>query len=125
MKVEVSVGELIDKITILEIKTEKFDSKQKLANVNKEYQILKKKMDEVGITIEDEKYQKLKEINLNLWNIENQIREKEANKEFDDEFIELARKVYFNNDERSKVKKQINLEYDSDLIEEKEYSDYE
>ena len=125
MQVQVSIGELVDKITILEIKKEKFTSGEKLANVKKEYKVLKEKIDEVGISTNDQEYKKLKEINLKLWDIENEIRKREAEKNFDKEFIELARKVYFTNDERSTVKKRINLKYDSDLIEEKEYTEYD
>jgi hypothetical protein len=69
-------------------------------------------------------FNELKAINLTLWNIEDDIRAKEAKKEFDDEFIELARNVYFSNDKRSQIKRELNLKYGSDLLEEKEYEKY-
>ncbi len=124
MKIEVSVGELVDKVSILDIKREKFQNKEKLENVKKEFQILLKRMKEIGIDTKNPYYKRLKEVNLKLWNIEDKIRQKEAKKEFDDEFIELARSVYFNNDDRAAIKKKINLEFNSDLVEEKEYVNY-
>lgn len=124
MKIEVSVGELVDKVSILDIKREKFQSKEKLKNVSREFNILLKRMQEGGIDKKSTYYNELKSVNIKLWHIEDDIRQKEAKKEFDDEFIQLARSVYFNNDERAAIKKKINLEYGSKLIEEKEYVDY-
>ncbi|MDO9576727.1 MAG: DUF6165 family protein [Candidatus Cloacimonadales bacterium] len=124
MKIEISIGELVDKVTILEIKAEKFNDPEKLKNVKKEYQLLKKNMEEVGITNISPEFKSLKEVNLKLWHIEDDIRIKESKKEFDDEFIQLARSVYFENDDRSDIKKEINLKFGSELIEEKEYVDY-
>jgi len=124
MRIEVSVGEVVDKVTILEIKTEKFKNPEKLANVMKEYQILKKVMGKDGITTDSDEFKRLKEVNLKLWHIEDDIRIKEQKKEFDDAFIELARSVYFENDVRAEIKKEINLKYNSELVEEKEYVDY-
>ncbi|PID29640.1 MAG: hypothetical protein CR982_02325 [Candidatus Cloacimonadota bacterium] len=124
MKIEVSIGEVVDKVTILEIKTEKFQDKEKLANVKKEYELLKKEIEKVGITTDSDEYKRLKEINLKLWHIEDDIRIEEFNKRFGEKFIELARSVYFVNDDRAAVKKEINLKYGSDLIEEKEYVEY-
>ena len=124
MKVEVSIGEVADKTTILEIKTEKFKSKEKLKNVTKEYLFLKEEIAKVGITTNSDEYKRLKKINLQLWHIEDDIRIKESKQEFDEEFIKLARSVYFINDDRADVKKEINLKFGSDLIEEKEYVNY-
>jgi len=124
MKVEISVGELVDKVTILEIKLEKIQKSSKLANIRKEYGILHRSMNEVGIDSGSQDFRKLKEINRELWDIENRIRVKESKHEFDRKFIELARKVYFCNDERAAIKRKINLKYSSAVIEEKEYADY-
>jgi len=124
LKIDVSIGEIVDKLTILSIKLDKFRDPEKRKNVEKEYQILLQSLKTSDITPESEEFKKLKTINLKLWDIEDKIRVKEAEKSFDDEFIELARSVYFSNDERAEIKKQINLKYNSDLIEEKEYVSY-
>ena len=124
MRVEVSLGEVVDKVTILEIKSEKVKNEEKLVNVRKEYHLLTGELSRIGYTSADTNYQKLKEINLKLWNIEDDIRVKELKGEFDDEFIRLARAVYFINDDRATVKKEINLAHGSQLIEEKEYVNY-
>ena len=124
--VPVSPGEVIDKITILEIKRNFIKIDSKLININHEYDLLMdiynsnfRKVDGV----EDLK-EKLKNINLALWNIEDDIRDCERDKIFDEKFIKLARSVYVTNDQRSKVKMKINLLLNSDLIEEKSYKDY-
>ena len=124
MKIEISLGEVVDKVTILEIKTEKISNQAKLKNVEKEYQFLKKNMEEAGIADTSLEFKRLKEVNLKLWQIEDNIRIKESHQEFDDEFIQLARSVYFENDDRAAIKKEINLKFGSDLIEEKDYVDY-
>lgn len=124
MKIEVSIGEIVDKVTILEIKTEKFKNPEKLKNVKKEYSILKKPMEKMGIKTDSTEFKKLKRVNLRLWEIEDNIRIKEAKQEFDAQFIKLARSVYFENDKRAALKKKINLKYGSELVEEKEYVDY-
>jgi hypothetical protein len=124
MKIEVSIGEIVDKVTILEIKTEKFKSEEKLINVKKESPILREAMESVGITVDSDEFQRLKAVNLKLWHIEDDIRIKESRGEFDDEFIKLARSVYFENDDRAAIKKEINLKFGSELIEEKEYVEY-
>ena len=103
----ISIGELVDKITILEIKKNKLQN-SKLENVLKELSFLRKLIAKHQIEITDNLFTQLKEINLKLWNIEDQIRIKEKNKEFDNIFIELARSVYFTNDKRSEIKKRIN-----------------
>ena len=119
----ISIGELIDKITILEIKKNKLQHPN-LENVLKELSFLRKLMGKHKIKINDDLFIQLKEINLALWNIEDQIRIKEKNKVFDNTFIELARSVYFNNDKRAKIKKRINRLFNSEITEEKSYSDY-
>jgi len=124
MKVEVSIGELVDKVSILSIKRRKIKNTEKLKNIQKEYDILVKSMAGEGIEVTSDEFLRLEKINLKLWDIEDRIRLKEAAKSFDDEFIELARSVYFINDDRAAVKKEINLKFGSDLVEEKEYVEY-
>ena len=124
MKIDISTGELVDKVTILSIKQEKISNPEKLANVIKEYAILITPMNDAGIFVDSDEFIRLKDINLKLWDIEDRIRVKEVENAFDDEFISLARSVYFINDDRAAVKKEINLKYNSDLVEEKEYVDY-
>ena len=119
----ISIGELVDKITILEIKKNKLQN-SKLENVLKELSFLRKLMEKHQIEITDNLFTQLKEINLTLWNIEDQIRIKEKKKEFDNIFIELARSVYFTNDKRSEIKKRINRLSNSEITEEKSYSEY-
>tara|TARA_Y100000766_G_C18550338_1_gene432624 strand:+ start:198 stop:593 length:396 start_codon:yes stop_codon:yes gene_type:complete len=126
INVPISPGELVDKITILEIKKEFIKNDNKLKNINHEYDLLMQiyttQISETdGIS---ELKNKLKEINLELWKIEDDIRDCEREKSFSDTFIELARSVYFTNDRRSKVKLEINLLLNSNLVEEKSYKDY-
>ena len=124
MKIEISIGELVDKLTILSIKLQKISNEEKLANIRKEYDILRSSMESAGVTIESNEFNGLQAVNLILWDIEDRIRLKEAQNEFDDEFIQLARSVYIQNDRRYELKRKINLSHDSELIEEKEYVDY-
>lgn len=122
----VSFGEILDKITILEIKSINIDDQKKVKNVQHELNILQNTWDE-HVTASDkiiELKQQLKDVNQSLWNIEDNIRIKEYKKQFDDEFIQIARSVYFENDKRAAIKKEINLLLGSDLIEEKSYQDY-
>ena len=119
----ISIGELVDKITILEIKKIKLQN-SKLENVLKELSFLRKLIEKHQIEITDDLFTQLKEINLTLWNIEDQIRIKEKNKEFDNIFIELARSVYFKNDKRAEIKKRINQLSNSEITEEKSYAEY-
>ena len=127
MKVEVSNGELLDKLTILELKLSNIKDKQKLINVNKEHSELNplalRLFEEYGNDLK-RLYLELTAINTELWKIEDDIRECERNKDFGDQFISLARSVYFTNDKRSDVKKAINLLTGSGFIEEKSYEDY-
>jgi hypothetical protein len=124
MKIEMSIGEVVDKLTILDIKLEKMTDMQKLLNIRKEYHLLKNELGKMNITLDSEEFIKLREVNDRLWEIEDKIRTKEADQQFDDEFIQLARSVYFENDKRAELKKQINLKFGSNLIEEKEYVRY-
>ena len=123
---EISAGELLDKISILEIKLEKVKGKTNQEEINKEYKILKEvKNSNIEVT---EKLKilstKIKEVNLNLWNIEDKLRICEKNKDFGQNFIKLARDVYFNNDKRSKIKSKINEVSGSNIKEIKQYVDY-
>ena len=124
--IPISWGELFDKITILEIKTENLQEKNALNNVKTEHDQLNTiynnnfLKDEIARVF----FNDLKEINQKLWDIEDKIRDKERSKNFDKEFIELARNVYFTNDERSRIKRNINETFGSEIIEEKSYSDY-
>ena len=115
INVPISVGELIDKITILEIKKDKLKN-LKLKNILKELSFLRAVLEKNNILIPDEIYFQLKSINLELWDIEDKIRIKEKNKEFDNEFIELARSVYLNNDRRSETKKELNIMFNYEII---------
>jgi hypothetical protein len=123
MKIEVSNGEIIDKLTIIEIKLDRIKDAKKLANLQKEYTVLNEAAKSI-ISREDELYKKLYEINCSLWDIEDTIRELERSKNFGSTFIETARAVYFNNDIRAELKKQINLKTGSNLVEEKSYEQY-
>ncbi|HVJ61467.1 MAG TPA: DUF6165 family protein [Tahibacter sp.] len=122
----ISHGELIDKITILEIKSERIADPAKLANVRKELDLLNAiwAADPIcAVDIADERT-RLKHVNQTLWDIEDRIRLKEKAQAFDAEFIELARAVYFQNDDRAAVKREINVKLGSQLIEEKSYQNY-
>ena len=116
----ISIGELIDKITILEIKEKNMTGK-KLENVKKELDALLVITKESNIDLNNPNVDKLRSINKELWNIEDEIRKKELQQSFKKDFIELARSVYIKNDLRSLLKKTINIENGSDLIEEKSY----
>jgi len=123
---EISAGELADKVTILEIKGEQLESPEALRNVNTERLALEARLDPIikntpaltGLKAE------LKQINQTLWKIEDDIREKERQKDFGDAFVQLARSVYFENDRRARVKRQINDLVGSAIVEEKSYSEY-
>ena len=123
---EISAGELLDKISILEIKLDKVKNKNSKEKINIEYKMLMKARDSnIEIT---EKIRQLikdiKEVNLNLWNIEDKLRIYEKNKDFGQDFVQLARSVYFNNDKRAKIKSEINELLDSNIREIKQYVDY-
>ena len=127
MKVEISNGELLDKLSILELKLKNIKDNKKLINIKNEHgglsPLCNNLFDNYGNELRN-LYVKLSEINAELWKIEDDIRECERNKEFGDEFVRLARAVYFTNDKRSDVKKSINLLTESGFVEEKSYEDY-
>ncbi len=124
ININVSVAELVDKITILEIKSEKINDLKKLENIKNELALLNKSFKH----IETEKLlnlkDNLKQINLKLWKIEDDIRKCEKNKVFDDSFIQLARDVYITNDKRFNIKNSINELFSSKIKEVKSYEDY-
>lgn len=125
MKVEISIGEIVDKLSILQIKKLNILDEEKLLNVRKEYDYLLQVVEsDLNFSTSDELYRELFMTNKKLWDIEDKIRDKERDKSFDEEFIELARSVYFTNDERSKIKKNINIKYGSNFVEEKSYKEY-
>ena len=129
MRIEVSNGEIIDKYTILEIKLNEITDTEKLANVQKEYDSLKQVVNFIynETHAQDtlaELHNDLLNVNKTLWNIEDQIRDCEREESFGSDFIELARSVYFTNDDRADVKKQINILTGSELVEEKSYQEY-
>jgi len=125
MKIEVSHGEIVDKLTILQIKKENITDPIKLDNIVKEYNYLLSIVEnDLGISTESPEYLELLSINQELWVIEDDIRDKERIKEFDEDFIKLARSVYYTNDVRAKIKKEINLKYSSGFVEEKSYQSY-
>lgn len=124
---EISVGELFDKITILNIKTQKIHDSEKLINIKNELNFLNNQAANINVKDQEslnKNINKLQSINEELWDIENYKRECEANKDFGEIFIELSRDVHFKNDIRAQIKKEINLLTDSIIVEEKEYSKY-
>ena len=123
---EISAGELLDKISILEIKLEKIKNKANQEEINKEYKIIKEVQNSNIATTEKLKalINDIKEVNLNLWDIEDKLRICEKNKDFGQSFIELARHVYLNNDKRSKIKSEINKILGSNIREIKQYVNY-
>ena len=123
MKIEISNGEIIDKLTILEIKLKKITDEVKLENIRKEYI----QLSEIAAGILDQQdplYVKLMEVNLKLWEVEDRIRDLERKQEFGRAFVETARMVYFTNDLRARIKRDINKRTGSVIIEEKSYEDY-
>ena len=126
MLTEISAGELLDKISILEIKLDKIKDKESLIEINKEYASLSEsKNSNISITKDLENLTKqLKEINMKLWSIEDEKRMCEKNKHFGKKFIELARNVYLNNDKRAKIKSEINKLLGSNIKEIKKYINY-
>ena len=124
--IPISPGELLDKITILQIKSERISDATKVANVRTELGMLEQVWSD---TVEDDEQiralsSELKSINEALWEIEDDVRDEERNKRFGDRFIELARAVYVTNDERANAKKKVNLYLNSSIVEEKSYQDY-
>jgi hypothetical protein len=123
MEIEVSIGEIVDKLSILRIKKNNITDEEKLVNINKEYDYLYYKVFQ-ELKIESSDFYEMIMVNEMLWNVEDSIRNKERNKEFDQDFIEMARSVYITNDRRSEIKKNINLKYNSTFVEEKSYESY-
>lgn len=125
-KILISWGELFDKITILEIKLENLKTKNAIQNVKTEHDQLYEILDSNFSGNENAKQlmKDLKFVNQKLWDIEDRIRDKERSKTFDEDFIELARGVYFTNDDRSRIKRNINEFFGSELFEEKSYTNY-
>jgi len=126
IQIPISPGELLDKITILQIKWERITDATKVANVRTELGMLERVWSD---TVEDDEQIRalsgeLKSINEALWEIEDDIRGEERNKRFGERFIELARAVYVTNDERANAKKKVNLHLNSSIVEEKSYQDY-
>jgi len=124
--IEVGAGELLDKITILKIKNQRITDPAKLENVRNELAVLQRTWQEALLdSVEVAELEKaLEAVNLQLWDIEDEIRECEARGDFGERFVELARSVYITNDERARLKKAVNLACDSAIVEEKSYSDY-
>lgn len=123
MKIEVSNGEIIDKLTIIQIKLERIKDKVKLINLKKEYAELIKVSSSI-LSTTDPLYLALYQVNCELWDIEDSIRDFERKKDFSNDFISIARAVYNKNDKRSELKKEINIKTSSGLIEEKSYEKY-
>ena len=121
MKVEVAIGEIFDKITILDIKLERISDESRLTYVQGEKDVLEEALKLEGVEIDSELYQELRDINMKIWDTEAGFREKEAEQEFDDEFVQFARLNAKYNDERFLVKKRINEHYDSPVREQKSY----
>jgi hypothetical protein len=123
MKIEVSNGEIIDKLTIIRIKLERIKDKAKLVNLGKEYDELIKDASSV-LSIQDPLFIELYNVNCELWDIEDHIRDLERVKDFGEDFVATARAVYIKNDKRSELKREINIKTSSGLIEEKSYEKY-
>ena len=121
MKVEVAIGEIFDKITILDIKLERISDESRLSYVQGEKDVLEEALKIEGVEIDSELYQELRDINMKIWDTEAGFREKEAEQEFDDEFVQFARLNAKYNDERFLIKKRINEHYDSPVREQKSY----
>jgi hypothetical protein len=125
VSVPVSVGEMIDKLSILQVKRKKISNPEKLSYVNKEFELLYNLSTDFLNNMEIENlYHELVETNSALWDIEDELRVAEKDQKFDDEFVSLARKVYFTNDERFRLKNQINLITSSEIREIKDYVKY-
>lgn len=126
LQIPVAPGEVLDKLSILEIKLDRISDPDKLVNVRREHELLSSVWNDSGL--ETPEISRLRgdllEVNQALWQIEDDIRDCEANKDFGERFVELARSVYFRNDERAAIKKRINVALGSDIVEEKSYRDY-
>jgi hypothetical protein len=127
LQIPVSVGEFLDKITILEIKAERIHNAEKLQNVHKELDLLRSiwAASPLSETDVSAPLEQLKKVNESLWEIEDRIRRHESARTFDAEFIRLARSVYAHNDQRAAIKRDLNRRLGSDLVEEKSYPEYD
>ena len=126
VNIEVSIGELVDKLSILEIKLEKIHDKEKKLNIQKEYKLLKieyKKLLEKYADV-DNYFLNIKEVNLDIWSMEENIRELISQKKFDTEYIDMAREIQRKNDQRFEIKNEINKVFQSSLLEQKSYPGY-
>jgi hypothetical protein len=124
MNVKISIGEIVDKAAILHIKKSRISDSEKLSNITKEYNYLAEVLSSIKIDSNSQSYIDLLDVNTKLWDIEEAIRDKERKKEFDEEFISIARSVYMLNDERAVIKKNICIAFESEFIEEKSYEKY-
>jgi hypothetical protein len=124
MKIEVSTGEIVDKYTILTIKKANIKEEDKLYNIEKELNYLSEVLLELGIPSDESLLTDLIRVNKNLWDVEDRLRNCERDKIFDEHFVQLARSVYRLNDKRAHIKKEINMKYKSELVEEKSYRPY-
>jgi hypothetical protein len=123
MTIEVSNGEIIDKLTIIQIKIERIKDEVKLGNLRKEFKVLEKAVSSI-LSRQDPLYIALYNVNCSLWDIEDHIRDLERKKDFGSDFVETARSVYIINDKRSDIKREINLKTSSGFMEEKSYEKY-
>ena len=121
MKVEVAIGEVFDKITILDIKLERIEDEDRLSFVKKEKETLEKALEEESLRMNPFLYSELRDVNMKIWDTEAGFREKEAKQEFDDEFVEFAILNAKYNDERFLIKKRINEYYECEIREQKSY----
>lgn len=127
ISINVSVGEFLDKLTILQIKADRISDQDKLANIRRELESLAgawQRSEYAAVEGMEDAMRELRGINEQLWDIEDAIREKEAKQQYDKEFVELARSVYITNDRRAAIKRDINIKAGSGLVEEKSYRDY-
>jgi len=125
LRIPVSPGELVDKITILEIKSERITDPRQLANVNRELELLRRELSSAGLETPAVRRwrEQLREVNSELWRVEDDLRERERRSDFGAGFVEAARAVYRHNDRRARLKRRINFELESDIVEEKSYND--
>lgn len=126
ISIQASVGEVVDKVSILNIKLEKLTNPEALENVSVELGFLKRALKESGMeeALSHSLFQQLAEVNTKLWQVEDELREYESKKTFDAEFVDLARSVYKLNDRRATIKREVNLAFGSKLMEEKSYKAY-
>lgn len=124
MKIQISLGEAVDRLSILDIKRDRIADPEKFDYIKREYDYLSAELANNGFYQDNDYYKDLYEVNSLLWDIEDRLRELEKQGKFEGEFIDLARKVYITNDKRSKIKYAINIDYKSDFREEKSYTEY-